>query len=76
MRSADCLCNRRGGAGSIHVETFGTENQEEDFIEDYIRGNYDLTPKGIIGSLHLLDVNYNLVSAYGHFGKDALPWEE
>ena len=61
---------------SIHVETFGTESQEKDFIEDYIRGNYDLTPKGIIDSLHLLDVDYNLVSAYGHFGKDALPWEQ
>ena len=61
---------------SIHVETFGTESQEQDFIEDYIRGNYDLTPKGIIASLHLLDVDYNLVSAYGHFGKDSLPWEE
>ena len=61
---------------SIHVETFGTESQEKDFIEDYICGNYDLTPKGIIDSLHLLDVDYNLVSAYGHFGKDALPWEQ
>ena len=61
---------------SIHVETFGTESQEQDFIEDFIRNNYDLTPKGIIETLHLLDVDYNLVSAYGHFGKDDLPWEE
>ena len=61
---------------SIHVETFGTESQEQDFIEDFIRNNYDLTPKGIIDTLHLLDVDYNLVSAYGHFGKDDLPWEE
>lgn len=60
---------------SIHVETFGTEHQEVGFIEDYIEGNYDLTPKGIIEGLNLLDVDYNKVSAYGHFGKKGLPWE-
>lgn len=27
-------------------------------------------------SLGLLDVDYNKVSAYGHFGKDELPWEQ
>ena len=47
---------------SIHVETFGTESQEQDFIEDYIKGNYDLTPQGIIEGLNLLDVDYNQVS--------------
>ena len=61
---------------SVHVETFGTESQELDFIEEYIRGNYDLTPKGIIKSLGLLSVDYNLVSSGGHFGKDGLPWEQ
>ena len=40
-----------------------------------IRSRYDLTPTGIIDSLVLKDVDYNLVSAYGHFGKAGLPWE-
>ena len=31
--------------------------------------------KGIEG-LGLLDVDYNKVSAYGHFGKSGLPWEK
>lgn len=61
---------------SIHVETFGTEHQVVGFIEDYIRNNYDLTPKGIIDGLGLLDVDYNKVSSGGHFGKPLLPWEE
>ena len=26
--------------------------------------------------LDLLDLDYNYVSAYGHFGKPGLPWEE
>ena len=59
---------------SIHVETFGTGDDR--LIEDYIRQNYDLTPRGVIERLGLLDVDYNSVSAYGHFGKPGLPWEE
>ena len=61
---------------SVYVETFGTEYQDKRFIEQYVRDSYDLTPKGIIDSLGLLDVDYNRVSAYGHFGKADLPWEK
>ena len=60
---------------SIHVECFGTEHQDKVFIEQYIRDSYDLTPKGIIEGLCLLDVDYNKVSSLGHFGKAGLPWE-
>lgn len=61
---------------SIHVDTFGTERQDSRFIEQFVKENYDLTPRGIIKTLDLLNVDYNLVSAYGHFGKKGLPWEE
>ena len=61
---------------SVYVETFGTEYQDKRFIEQYVRDSYDLTPKGITDSLGLLDVDYNKVSAYGHFGKADLPWEK
>ena len=61
---------------SVYIETFGTEHQDRAFLEAFVRENYDLTPKGIINSLHLLDVDYNKVSAYGHFGKAGLPWEQ
>ena len=61
---------------SVYVETFGTEHQAERFVEQYVRDSDDLTPKGIIDSLSLLDVDYNKVSAYGHFGKAELPWEK
>lgn len=60
---------------SVYVETFGTEHQDKEFITQYVRENYDLTPRGIIDNLGLLDVDYNKVSAYGHFGKQGLPWE-
>lgn len=60
---------------SIHVETFGTNHIPEDSIVKEIQRNYDLTPNGIIKRLKLRDVDYNLVSSYGHFGKEGLPWE-
>ena len=60
---------------SVNVECFGTEQQDKGFIEAYVRENYDLTPRGIIEGLRLLDVDYNAVSSYGHFGKPWLPWE-
>lgn len=61
---------------SVNVDCFGTEYQPLDFIQAYVGDSYDLTPRGIINRLHLLDVDYNLVSSYGHFGKPGLPWEE
>jgi S-adenosylmethionine synthetase len=61
---------------SVYVETFGTEYQDKTFLEQFVRDTYDLTPRGIINSLGLLTVDYNKVSAYGHFGKDDLPWEQ
>ena len=61
---------------SVHVETFGTAWQSEAFIEQYVLENYDLTPKGIIRQLDLLNVDYNKVSAYGHFTRDDVPWEQ
>ena len=60
----------------VSVECFGTEHQSLDFIEAYVHDSYDLTPHGIIKRLGLLDVDYNKVSAYGHFGKAGLPWED
>ena len=59
----------------IYVDCLGTEHQDSAFIERFIRENYDLTPRGIIESLDLLTIDYNKVSAYGHFGHKDVPWE-
>ena len=59
----------------VSVECFGTEREDLEFIQAYVKDSYDLTPQGIIQRLGLLDVDYNKVSAYGHFGKAGLPWE-
>jgi S-adenosylmethionine synthetase len=61
---------------SVNIETFGTAHVDQGTIEKLVTEGFDLTPNGIIHDLKLLDVDYNQVSAYGHFGKADLPWEE
>jgi len=60
---------------SVCVYCYGTNTIPVPEIQKLIRERYDLTPRGIIDSLHLNEVDYNQVSAYGHFGKEGLPWE-
>ena len=61
---------------AVSVNTFGTGKFSDDVLSDLIKARYDLTPRGIIALLHLKDVDYNDLSAYGHFGKAHLPWEQ
>lgn len=60
---------------SVFVETFATAHQDKKFIEQFVRDNYNLTPRGIIKALKLLDVDYKQVSSYGHFTNVGMPWE-
>ena len=61
---------------SVNIDCFGTENQNPKMIEQYVKDSYDLTPRGMAEILGLLEVDYNQVSSYGHFGKQSLPWEK
>ena len=62
---------------SVLVDTFGTGKIEREKIEDLVRANFRLTPRGIIESLNLRRPIYRKTAAYGHFGrKDAdFTWE-
>lgn len=62
---------------SVLVDTFGTARVSEALIEDTIRKNFKLTPKGIIDTLDLKRPIYAQTAAYGHFGRNDidLPWE-
>lgn len=62
---------------SVLVDTFGTVKVSEALIEDTIRKNFKLTPKGIIDTLDLKRPIYAQTAAYGHFGRNDidLPWE-
>ena len=61
---------------SIMVETFGTEKVALQVIIDAIRQNFDLRPYGLIEMLDLLQPIYQKTAAYGHFGREAFPWEK
>ncbi|CAN5617846.1 methionine adenosyltransferase [soil metagenome] len=57
------------------IETFGTENVGYDELESFADELLDTSVKGIVTTLNLRRPIYTQTSAYGHFGKDGLPWE-
>jgi len=54
---------------SVLVDTFGTGKLSEEKLEELVRKNFHLTPKGIIESLKLRRPIYKKTAAYGHFGR-------
>jgi S-adenosylmethionine synthetase len=57
------------------VETFGTGTVEEAAISSAVRKVFDLSPQGIIETLHLKAPLYKATAAYGHFGREGFAWE-
>ncbi|MFC3120988.1 methionine adenosyltransferase [Agaribacter flavus] len=60
---------------SISVETFGTAKVDETILVDLIKKHFDLRPYGLIKMLDLERPIYKQTAAYGHFGREAFPWE-
>jgi S-adenosylmethionine synthetase len=62
---------------SVLVDTFGTSKVDETTLEDVVRKNFSLTPKGIIESLKLRRPIFKATAAYGHFGRSGenFTWE-
>jgi S-adenosylmethionine synthetase len=54
---------------SVFVETFGTGKIERDKLQDLIRNNFELKPKGIIEALNLRRPIFKKTAAFGHFGR-------
>ena len=63
---------------SVLVDTFGTGKIEESKLEDLVRANFKLTPKGIIESLNLRRPIFKQTAAHGHFGRTGadFTWEQ
>lgn len=57
-------------------DTFGTESVELAEIESFINELLDTSVAGIIEGLNLRRPIYRQTTAYGHFGKPDLPWEQ
>jgi S-adenosylmethionine synthetase len=54
---------------SVLVDAFGTGKISEEKMEELVRKNFELTPKGIIESLKLRRPIYKKTATYGHFGR-------
>lgn len=61
---------------SISLETFGTSKHDEETLIGLVREHFDLRPYGLIQMLELERPIYQPTAAYGHFGRDAFPWEK
>ena len=60
---------------SVFVNMFGTGKLKDEIIADIICKEFDLRPYSIIKTLKLRAPIFSQTSAYGHFGKEYLPWE-
>jgi len=57
-------------------DCFGTETTSLDEIQVFVDQLLDTTVKGIVEGLDLQRPIYSQTTAYGHFGKEYLPWEQ
>ncbi|MEK7153463.1 MAG: methionine adenosyltransferase [Patescibacteria group bacterium] len=57
------------------IDTFGTATVSEEELYAFKDKLIDTSVKGIIDKLDLARPIYSQTSAYGHFGKEDLPWE-
>jgi len=63
----------------LFVETFGTGIVPDEQIQDAVLQVFDLRPAAIIRDLELLNpavVQYRATSAYGHFGREKVAYEQ
>ena len=54
---------------SVLVDTDGTGKVSDEKMTEIVRGNFKLTPRGIIESLDLRRPIYRKTAAFGHFGR-------
>lgn len=58
------------------IDTFGTATVSEEELYAFKDELIDTSVKGIIDKLDLARPIYSQTSAYGHFGREDLPWEK
>ena len=66
---------------SIYVDLFDKDLEKNKFVEEKIKENFDLSPRGIREMLDLNRPIYEKTAAYGHFGRvpekdGAFSWEK
>lgn len=66
----------RANPVSLSIDTFNTGVMEDSELEKIVRQVFDFRPAAIIDTLNLLQPQYKLSAAYGHFGRDIFTWEK
>ena len=61
---------------SIHVDTFGEEKISEEKLIEWIRKEWDLSPKGIIETFSLRSPIFLSTAQSGHYGHSEFSWEK
>ena len=61
---------------SFTVDTFGTGILPDEELVNSLQRVFNLRPSGIISILKLKAPIYKTLGAYGHFGREGLPWEK
>jgi S-adenosylmethionine synthetase len=61
---------------SVDVDTNGTGKLSDDQLTRLVQEHFELSPSAIIDRLDLMRPMYRKTAAYGHFGRDAFPWEK
>ena len=61
---------------SVLVDTHGTGKVPEDELSAAVNQVFDLRPGAIIQDLGLRKPIFSRTAAYGHFGKEGMPWED
>lgn len=71
-----CLVSVAYAIGQVEPVMVEAVNEKEENISKVVKEKFDFRPLAIIERLGLHRPIYQQTAAYGHFGKDGLPWEE
>lgn len=72
----ECLVSVAYAIGRAEPLMIEAVNEKQESLNEVVAKNFDFRPRAIIERLDLLKPIYKKTAAYGHFGKEGLPWEE
>jgi len=72
----ECLVSVAYAIGHIEPLMVEAINEKGESMRDLVNEHFDFRPRAIIDRLGLRCPIYLQTAAYGHFGREGLPWEE
>lgn len=72
----ECLVSLAYAIGKAEPLMVEAINEKGESLADIAKSKFDFRPQAIIEKLNLRQPIYFKTAAYGHFGKDDMPWEK